>query len=115
MPSPPPAVAPPPPFARLPRTAGRLPHFLHINDLSADQLAAVLASATKLKKAYRAGDSSFQPLKGKSLAMIFAKPSLRTRVSFEVVRALLSRRRGGGPSQGDRLLWACVCGFEAGE
>ena len=99
LPSPPPPVAPPPPFARLPRsTAGRLPHFLHINDLSTDQLAAVLASATKLKAAYRDGDTSYQPLKGKSLAMIFAKPSLRTRVSFEVVRALRPAKRGVRPA-----------------
>jgi ornithine carbamoyltransferase len=49
-------------------------------------LEAVLKRAAELKAAWRAGDASYQPLKGKSLAMIFAKPSLRTRVSFEVVR-----------------------------
>jgi len=63
-----------------------VPNFLHVNDLSKDQLLSVLDRARELKAAFRAGDASFQPLKGKSLAMIFAKPSLRTRVSFEVVR-----------------------------
>ena len=32
---------------------------------------------------YASGDRSFRPFEGKTLCMIFTKPSLRTRVSFE--------------------------------
>lgn len=59
--------------------AGR--HFVNVKDLSPEELARVLDSAAKVKKQpaeYR------QKLAGKTLAMIFQKPSLRTRVSFEV-------------------------------
>jgi ornithine carbamoyltransferase len=50
-------------------------------DLSKDELLAVLATAKQLKaKGYPAG---FEPLRNRTLAMVFQKPSLRTRVSFE--------------------------------
>mmetsp|Transcript_4682 Transcript_4682/g.7838 ORF Transcript_4682/g.7838 Transcript_4682/m.7838 type:complete len:288 (-) Transcript_4682:26-889(-) len=39
--------------------------------------------AGKLKKLKNSGDNSYQPFKGKSMAMIFAKQSARTRISFE--------------------------------
>jgi len=78
----------------LPGALARPKHFIHLDDLTRPELEAVLRRAGELKAAFRAGDSSFQPLKGKSLAMIFAKPSLRTRVSFEVVRASAARRGG---------------------
>jgi len=53
------------------------------DDLTADELRAVLARSTDLKARLRAGE---QPpaARGKTLAMIFEKPSLRTRVTFEV-------------------------------
>jgi hypothetical protein len=40
----------------------------------------------QVKARLKAGDRDFQPLKGKTMAMVFSKPSLRTRVSFETVR-----------------------------
>jgi ornithine carbamoyltransferase len=43
----------------------------------------ILNRAIKVKAAIKSGDRSFQPFNGKSMAMIFAKPSMRTRVSFE--------------------------------
>lgn len=55
-------------------------HFLTIPDLSKAELAALLDLAERMKTgAYRE-----RPLAGKTLGMIFAKSSTRTRVSFEV-------------------------------
>ena len=59
-------------------------HFLDIRDLSTDQLGALLDHAAEMKQAQKAGRPQPQPLAGKSVAMIFEKPSTRTRVSFEV-------------------------------
>ena len=41
-----------------------------------------------MKKALKEGDDSYKPLAGKTMAMIFTKPSMRTRISFETVRPL---------------------------
>ena len=55
-------------------------HFLAIPDLSRDELHQLFDLAAKMKSgAYRE-----RPLAGKTLGMIFAKSSTRTRVSFEV-------------------------------
>ena len=58
--------------------AGR--DLLSIGDLSRDDIEAVLACATEQK---RTGVSP-RPLQGKSVGLIFQRPSNRTRVSFEV-------------------------------
>jgi len=55
---------------------------LSMKDLSAGEIEAVLDKAVELKKD-PAGSQRVAPLAGKTLAMIFQKPSLRTRVSFE--------------------------------
>ncbi len=58
-------------------------HFLAVSDLSPAQVQELLDLATRLKKEYF--DRGNQPLlKGKVLGMIFQKPSLRTRVSFDM-------------------------------
>ncbi len=64
-------------------------HFLDITDFSSDQLRNILEGAVKIKALRRAarasgGRSKDRPLEGKVLAMIFDKPSTRTRVSFDV-------------------------------
>ncbi len=56
-------------------------HFVSMLDFSADEIADVLKTAKKLKEEGRT--HADPPLAGKTLAMIFQKPSLRTRVSFE--------------------------------
>jgi len=57
--------------------------FLSLMDLTRAELEAVLDLAARLKRDLKAGQR--EPfLAGKSLAMIFEKPSLRTRVTFEV-------------------------------
>lgn len=59
-------------------------HFIDLKDFSADTLQMILDHAQAMKQAQRAGASHEQPLAGKTVAMIFEKPSTRTRVSFEV-------------------------------
>jgi ornithine carbamoyltransferase len=56
---------------------------LSIQDLSSKDIDRILNLASKLKMAHRAGKGR-QLLRGKTLGMIFQKPSTRTRVSFEV-------------------------------
>ncbi|MDH3291901.1 MAG: ornithine carbamoyltransferase [Gemmatimonadota bacterium] len=54
--------------------------FLQIPDLTADGIGSLLELAGRMK----AGSYRERPLVGKTLAMVFAKSSTRTRVSFEV-------------------------------
>ena len=55
---------------------------LTILDLNREEIEALIHRARELKALHRRGQNP-QPLKGKILAMIFDKPSTRTRVSFE--------------------------------
>jgi ornithine carbamoyltransferase len=58
-------------------------HFLDIADWTRADLQAMLDLAIALKKEHKKGGNA--PLiKGKTLALVFQKPSLRTRVSFEL-------------------------------
>jgi len=57
--------------------------FLCINDFSAEQLGELLGESNELKKLYKTGGQDLS-LSGKTLAMLFEKPSLRTRMSFQV-------------------------------
>ncbi len=61
--------------------ATRVRHFLSIADLSTAEVRALLDDAEALKRDPVPSDS---PLRGRALAMIFEKPSLRTRLSFDV-------------------------------
>lgn len=63
-------------------------HFLTLRDLSPDQLDTLIDRAIELKAAFRAGQPSPQ-YPGSVMAMIFAKSSTRTRVSFEAGMAQL--------------------------
>jgi ornithine carbamoyltransferase len=56
-------------------------HFLDLRDFDTPTLRQMLDVASGFK---RAGGVSSRPLAGKTLALIFEKPSTRTRVSFEV-------------------------------
>jgi len=57
-------------------------NFMHVNDLSRDQLNEILEKSSWIKNKFKNNDK-YLPLDGKSMAMIFAKPSARTRISFE--------------------------------
>ncbi len=59
-------------------------HFLDIRDFDTATLQAMLDDAAAMKAALQGGGETAKPLSGKSVAMIFEKPSTRTRVSFEV-------------------------------
>lgn len=58
-------------------------HFLSIADLTPDELSELLDLGFSLKEAWRDGGNE-PVLRGKNLALVFMKPSLRTRVSFEM-------------------------------
>jgi len=57
-------------------------HFLNLIDLTADEVRHLLTEAARLKDAHARGIPT-RTLAGKVVGLIFEKPSLRTRVSFE--------------------------------
>ena len=59
-------------------------HFITIGECTREELEHVLDVAARLKKQYLATRRNDPLLVGRTLAMIFEKPSLRTRVSFAV-------------------------------
>ena len=59
----------------------KIKHFLELNQIDAKELRGII----DLSKSYKQGITSGQDtLKGKTLGLIFEKPSTRTRVSFEI-------------------------------
>src|SRR3977135_532989 len=72
-----------PPTAHLPAS-----HFLTGEELDREELLALLERAEDLKRGRDRGEGS-DSLAGRSVALIFEKPSTRTRVSFEVGAAEL--------------------------
>ena len=64
--------------------------YLSVDDLSSDELASLLDRAAKVKA--QPGEVG-EALRGRSVAMVFEKPSTRTRVSFEIAIA----QTGGHP------------------
>ena len=57
-------------------------HFLHLADYKTHEIWELLHLAKELKIKFH-NKEDYKPFKDRSLAMIFAKPSARTRVSFE--------------------------------
>ena len=57
--------------------------FVSLYDFSKEELLALLRRAKELKEMQKRGEN-YRPLEGKTLGMVFEKPSTRTRVSFEV-------------------------------
>ena len=56
--------------------------FLHITDFDSNEITETLDLAIEIKTKLK-NNENYKPFKNQSLAMIFAKPSARTRVSFE--------------------------------
>jgi ornithine carbamoyltransferase len=62
--------------------------FLSVSSCSTEELLELLDLSDKLKKLYKKGKTD-NCLSGKSLVMLFEKPSLRTRMSFEIAMTQL--------------------------
>jgi len=56
--------------------------FLHITDFTSEEIHEVLALTQEVKAKIKRREN-YKPFNGQSMAMIFAKPSARTRISFE--------------------------------
>ncbi len=66
-------------------TSGSPRHFLDLSEIPAADLRYILEAALLIKRRRHKGEvASWRPLAGKVLAMIFDKPSTRTRVSFDI-------------------------------
>ncbi len=67
-------------------------HFLSLHDFTRQELIDLLDLSTELKQLYRSGGQD-NCLTGKTMTLLFEKPSSRTRISFEVAMNQL----GGSP------------------
>jgi ornithine carbamoyltransferase len=59
-------------------------HFLDLSELPTKELRSMLDASVAMKAKLKGNAKPDKPLDGKTLAMIFEKPSTRTRVSFDV-------------------------------
>jgi ornithine carbamoyltransferase len=74
-------------------SANGVRHFLDLSDIAREDLRGMIAASCAMKAKRKSGGASPLPLVGRTLAMIFERPSTRTRVSFEV-----AMRQLGGDS-----------------
>ncbi|HVG50308.1 MAG TPA: ornithine carbamoyltransferase [Xanthobacteraceae bacterium] len=64
--------------------SGQTRHFLDLSDIPPQELRGILDASRAMKEARKKGTPASRPVADKMLAMIFDKPSTRTRVSFDV-------------------------------
>jgi ornithine carbamoyltransferase len=76
-------------------------HLIELSDLTTDEIRQILARSAELKAEFKLG---IRPpiFSGKVLGLLFEKPSLRTRVSFE---ALMNQHQGGSLYLGSDVGW----------
>jgi ornithine carbamoyltransferase len=74
-------------------SANGVRHFLDLTEISKAELRAMIEASRAMKAKLRRNARSARPLAGRTLAMIFDRPSTRTRVSFDV-----AMRQLGGES-----------------
>src|SRR5262245_52480266 len=79
-------------------------HFLDLTDVTADELARLLREAARLKAAWEQREP-ITTLAGRQVALVFEKPSMRTRVSFEAGVAQLGGTSLFLPAQEVGLGW----------
>ena len=65
-------------------STNRMQHFLSILDFGPDELTECLHLAAHLKSDRAAGAPHARPLEGRHVALLFEKPSLRTRSTFQI-------------------------------
>ena len=65
-------------------------HLLGIQELTAKEIEAVLATATSFKEISEREIKKVPTLRGKTVANLFFEPSTRTRISFELAEKRLS-------------------------
>src|ERR1700730_14167051 len=63
-------------------------HFLSLLDVTTDELLLLLQESARLKAGWQRGERA-PALLGRVLGLVFEKPSLRTRVSFQTAMAQL--------------------------
>jgi ornithine carbamoyltransferase len=63
---------------------GRARHYLSVLDLSPQEIERLLELAAELKRDRAAGRMGDRPLEGRHIALLFEKPSLRTRTTFTI-------------------------------
>lgn len=68
---------------------GKIKHFLSITDLSTQEIWEIFAVGKKLKEEHKKTGKNEPVLDKKTLVMLFEKPSLRTRLSFETAMTQL--------------------------
>ena len=59
-------------------------HFLSLTDYTSEELNTLIGLAVELKQEFKSTGKNMPDLADKVLAMVFQKPSLRTRVSFDM-------------------------------
>jgi ornithine carbamoyltransferase len=64
--------------------SGKIRHFLDLTDIPPRELRGIIEASRAMKTQRKRARAGKRPLAGKMLAMIFDKPSTRTRVSFDV-------------------------------
>ena len=83
-------------------------HFVSLMDYTREELVSIFSLATRLKAELKA-NHPHRLLEGKTLGMIFEKPSTRTRISFELAAKRLSAdvinfsAKGSSVSKGESL------------
>jgi ornithine carbamoyltransferase len=70
-------------LAKAPEVNAPVKHFLDISDIPVHELRNILDFAIRTKKDFKQGKAT-KYLEGKHIALVFEKPSTRTRASFEV-------------------------------
>ena len=94
---------------------GSVRHFLDLIDIPAIELRGMIDASRAMKLHAQRARGGDRPLAGKTLAMVFDKPSTRTRVSFDIAMRQLGgdtivltgqemQIGRGGPSRAARVL-----------